>query len=298
MKRLTVPCGVLLAGAIVVWWFGVRPPSAASAPLTPDAIARLEPELCEPSALVQLLTIVPMAPHSYTTSLDPDQLALVDAYKGTGWRKVWVLRLPAAYVTQRTCDLGRQNWTGDGDNRSVSQLYELGLVVTRDGIVPVTRAAQEIRDGGLSVSVHLSNRVVNPDKRHRGNAQRAVVNGHLDARHPLRCREEEGQIPGLVRFRRIDPDGRGGIHCGSRSAEGSKWENKVFGRKIAELTYEFIADCSVNCRIYADYKGWALELMVPYERLSDWPSALDGVRTFLDDHTVHIDYDDDPTAHR
>ena len=125
-----------------------------------------------------------------------------------------------------------------------------------------------------------------------------MVNGFLDPKHPPRCREEESQIPGLVRFRRIDPNQRGGVHCGSRSAEGSKWEHKVFGRKLGELTYAFIADCSVNCRLYADYKGWDLELMFPYERLAEWSSALDGVRAFLDDHTVHIDTDDDPNARR
>jgi hypothetical protein len=298
MKRVTVPFGLLLAGALVVWWLGAHPPQAASAPLTPEAIARLEPELCEPSGLTQFLTIVPIAPHSYSTSLAPDQLALVDAYKGSGWRKVWVLRLPAAFITQRTCDLGRRNWTGDGDSRTVSQLYELGLVLTRDGILPVTRVAQEVRDGGLAVSVHLSNHVMNPDKRHRMNAQRSMVNGHLDAQHPLRCREDEGQVPGLVRFRRIDPNERGGVRCGSRGAEGSKWENKVFGRKIGELTYEFIADCSVNCRIYSDYNGWDIELMFPYERLAEWSLVLDGVHKFFDEHTAYIDHDDDPNARR
>jgi hypothetical protein len=123
------------------------------------------------------------------------------------------------------------------------------------------------------------------------------VNGILDKKHPPRCREEEGEIPGLVRFRRIDLNERGGVYCGSRSAEGTKWENRVYGRKTGELAYEFIVDCSVNCRLYADYNGWELELMFPYSQLERWSFALGSINKFLDRYTAYIEYDD-PKSHR
>src|ERR1700686_1263177 len=274
MRRLILACCLLFIAA-GAWWFGSSRTSAvASQPLTGAAIAQIEPELCSESALTQLLTIVPIAPRSLTRSMDIEQLTLVDQHKDSGLRKVWVLRLPAAYITQRTCDFGRKNWIGSGDYLRVTQLYELSLVLMEDQIVPATRAIEGKQDAGLFVTVGLNNRVWHPAKRHQMIAQRAMVNGRIDINHPQRCREEEGEIPGLVRFRRIDPNERGGTHCGSRGAEGTKWENKVYGKKIGELTYEFIVKCSVNCRIYTDYNGWDVELMFPYNQLKPWSFAL------------------------
>jgi hypothetical protein len=249
--------------------------------------------------LTQLLTIIPIPPRSFTRSTDLEQLALIDQYKGTGRRNVWVLRLPAAYITQRTCDAGRKNWTGSGgDDLRVSQSYELSLILMDDEIIPATHAIKVKHDVGLPVVVSLHNRVWHPAKRHQTNAQRAMVNGYrIDSKHPPKCREEEGEIPGLVRFRRIDTNERGGMHCGDQSANGTKWEDKVYGKKIGELTYEFIVECSVNCRLYTDYNGWDLELMFPYAQLERWSYALGGINKFLDQYTVYIEYDD-PNSRR
>src|SRR5581483_11356063 len=143
-------------------------------PLTSNAIAQLEPELCKESPLTQLLTIIPIVARSFTRSMDIEQLALVDQYKGTGWRKVWVLRLPAAYITQRTCDSGRKNWTGlGGDDLRVSQIYHLSLILTEDEILPVTHATKEQYNVGLPIDVTLYNTVWHPTKRHQTNAQSA-----------------------------------------------------------------------------------------------------------------------------
>jgi hypothetical protein len=298
MKRLILACSLLFITA-AVWWFGAgRTPSAASQALTSEAIAQLKPELCDASPLTQLLTIIPIPPRSFTRSMDLEQLALIDV-NGTDWRKVWVLRLPAAYITQRPCDSGRKNWSdrGGGD-LSVSQIYNLNLILTEDEILPVTHATKSQLDTGLPVEVTLHNWVWHPAKRHQTNAQRAMVNGYrIDSKHPPKCREEEGEIPGLVRFRRIDPNERGGMHCGDQSAKGTKWEDKVYGKKIGELTYEFIVECSVNCRLYTDYNGWHLELMFPYNQLERWSFALGSINKFLDRYTTYIEYDD-PNSHR
>jgi hypothetical protein len=291
MRRLILACGLLLIAAAAWWFVGSRTPSPADQPLTAEAIARLEPELCDASPLTQLLTIVPIPPRSFTRSADLEQLALIDQQEGSEWHKVWVLRLPAAYITQRTCDFGRKNWTGSkGDNLRVAQIYDLSLILTEDEILPVTRATREQYNIGLPIKVTLHNTVWHPAKRHQTNAQREVVNGH--GTHDPKCREEEGEIPGLVRFRRINPDERGGTYCGHQSAKGTIWEEKVYGKKIGDLTYEFIVDCSVNCRVYTDYNGWDLELMFPYTQLQRWSFAVAGVKKFLDQYTAYIDYDD------
>jgi hypothetical protein len=160
MKRLILACGLLVIAA-GTWWFGSsRTPTPASQPLTSAVIAEIEPELCNESALTQLLTIVPIAPRSFTRSMDVEQLALVDQYRGTGWRKVWILRLPAAYITQRTCDSGRKNWHGSGgDDLRVSQGYELSLILMEDRTLPATHATKEQYETGLPVAVSLRNNV-------------------------------------------------------------------------------------------------------------------------------------------
>ena len=296
MKRAILACVVVVIAAVA--WFGVRCMSSVERPLTPEDIARLEPELCSSSPLIQLLTIVPMDMRSLTSSLSTEQLALIDQYKGTGWRKVWVLRLPAAFITHRTCDSGRKNWTGTGgDDLSVSQRYELSLILTEDDAVPATRAAPGKYDNGLPVVVWLRNSVMDPARRHQAYARSSIVNGRLDREHPPRCREEEGEIAGLVRFKRIDPNERGGMHCGRQSAQGTKWENRVFGRKIGDLTYEFIVNCSVNCTLDTDYHGWKIELMFPFQQLEHWPRMLDGISRLLDRHTAYLEHDD-PNARR
>jgi len=300
MRRLILACGLLLIAAVAWWFVGSRTQSPAGQPLTAQAIAQLEPELCHESPLTQLLTIVPIPPRSFARSMDIEQLALIDQYKETAWRKVWVLRLPTAYVTQRTCDVGRKNWTGSGgDDLRVSQIYDLSLILTEDEVLPVTHATKEQYNIGLPIEVTLHNTVWHPAKRHQTNARRGMVNGYgpIDSTHPPKCREEESEIPGLVRFRRIDPDERGGMHCGDQSAKGTKWEEKVYGKKIGDLTYEFIVDCSVNCRLYTDYSGWDLEVMFPYTQLQRWSFAVASVKKFLDQYTAYIDYDD-PNSRR
>src|SRR3954447_10856930 len=153
MKRLILTCSFLFV-AVAVWFGGSWMLSAANQPLTAETISRLEPELCNGSPLTQFLTIVPIAPRSLTWSTAIEQLALVDQYKGTGRRKVWVLRLPATYVTQRTCDSGRKNWVGSGgQDLSVSQRYELGLVLMENEILPATYAAKEQREIGFPVAI-------------------------------------------------------------------------------------------------------------------------------------------------
>jgi hypothetical protein len=300
MRRLILACALLLIAAAAWWFVGGRTQLSVSQPLTSDAIAQLEPEVCNESPLTQLLTIVPIAPRSFTRSMDIEQLALIDQYKGTGWRKVWILRLPAAYITQRTCDHGCKNWTGlGGDDLRVSQIYHLSLILTEDKVVPVTHVTKEQYDVGFPIDVTLYNRVWHPTKRHQTNAPRAMVNGYgrIDSKHPAKCREEESEIPELVRFRRIDPNERGGMHCGDQSAKGTKWEEKVYGKKIGDLTYEFIVDCHVNCRLYSDYNGCGLELMFPYNQLERWSFALGSINKLLDRYTAYIEFDD-PNSHR
>ena len=235
MKRLLI-AGMLVL--VALWWLpGYFRTPPAERPLTPEAIATLEPEICNGSTITQALTaVVPMNLGSPTTKQNLEQLALIDQYKGTGRRKVWVLRMPSAYINKRACDNGRKNWVGTGgDDMKVSQRFGIGLVLLDDRTIPVTLATKDEMSRGLPVQVYLINSVVDPEKWHRGNARRARINSFIDETHPPRCREEETDF-GLVRFRRPDPDPeRSGIHCGG-IARGDKWDTKVYGKKIGTLT--------------------------------------------------------------
>jgi hypothetical protein len=298
MKRLLAGVGLALL-FVAAWSFGgLLTPSPASQQLTPAALARLEPELCKEAPWTILLTaIVPVLPESRTQGQQVEQIALIDQYKGTGWRKIWVLRIPAAYVTHRTCDSGRKNWTGEGaDDLSVSQYYELSLIVTPNAATAATLASDETKAIGIPVTVSLTNRVRDPDKRHRTYRHRSFVNNTYKDTDPPKCREEDTGF-GLVRFKRIDPNRAGGVHCGSRSGEGTIWESAIYGRKIGDMVYEFVVQCSVNCRAYTDYKGWSVELAFPHAQIAHWERMVKGVTDLLDRHTAHIE-PDDPNAQR
>ena len=193
--------------AVAVWWFFA--PDPATRPLTPAAIARLEPEMCSWGlGLTRVLTtIVPLNVGSPTRSTAVEQIALIDQYKGTGRRLVWVMRMPAAYIVHRTCDSGAQNWTGRGGNDlSVGQHYQLGLFLLDDRIVAATLATPEERDAGIAVVVHMTNTATDPAARYRFNAQRDWVIGRVNGtKDTPRCAEAPSDLPGLVTFRRADP---------------------------------------------------------------------------------------------
>jgi len=87
------------------------------------------------------------------------------------------------------------------------------------------------------------------------------------------------------------------MHCGGTSAVGSRWEKTVCGRKIGDSVYEFVVECSVNCRLYGEYQGWTMQLAFARKDLHQWSSMLSGVRGLLDRATMVIDHDDG-TAHR
>jgi hypothetical protein len=84
-------------------------PSGDLQPLTAEDVAKLEPALCQPaSSFFQAITAaLPFLVRSRTTDIAPEQIALVDHHKASGRRKAWVLRLPAAFIDERTCGAGR-----------------------------------------------------------------------------------------------------------------------------------------------------------------------------------------------
>ena len=99
--------------------------------------------------------------------MTPEQIALIDEHKASGRRKVWALRLPAAFTVSRTCDAGRKNWVGEGDSVRVSQGYELALIMQGDRIIPLSRASKGELEQGIRTRIHLKNTVRGPATIHR-----------------------------------------------------------------------------------------------------------------------------------
>ncbi|MBV8753361.1 MAG: hypothetical protein JO328_10945 [Hyphomicrobiales bacterium] len=261
-------------------------------PSISDDLSKLEPEMCStwtPSAVTArfFTSIVPLNVGSSTGSLATEQVALISQYKPEHRRKLWVLRMPAAYIMQRTCDSGRQNWVGEGDFVSVSQHYGLGFILTEDKDLAVTRSDEEQRKNGLPVYVELSNRLVNPERRHRGNADSSYVIGHV-LFHPEQpsCAEQASSVPGLVTFRRIRHDVASQMDC-----EGLLYDSGVFARKIGDRSYDIVIGCSVRCRLHSDYEGWSIEFLFDRDHLEKWQTLYDRVTRFLAAHTFHLDHD-------
>src|ERR1051325_11285313 len=102
--------------------------AACAQQLTAADVARLEPEQCsEGSSLFRTLTgALPFLSGASTRDMTIAQLTLVDQYKASRRRKVWVLRLPAAFIAEHTCDAARSNTVGSGDDLRVSQRDRLG----------------------------------------------------------------------------------------------------------------------------------------------------------------------------
>jgi hypothetical protein len=156
-------------GCLALWLVGC---SNAPAPISDD-LSQLEPERSATSALTVALTaFLPFNVGSPTRDLNLEQIALIDQYKPQQRRKLWVLRMPSAYIMQRPCDFGRKNWIGDGDYMWVSQIYGLGFVIAGGHAVPQTRASDQEQQQGIPVFVQLTNRVVDPEQWYRTNAKR------------------------------------------------------------------------------------------------------------------------------
>jgi hypothetical protein len=274
---------------ILILWlvFGRYPPIGIT-----DDLSRLEPEMCSTSTLTAIVTRtltagLPLNSGSPTDSLKPEQIALISEYKPQHRRKLWVLRMPAAYIMKRPCDNGRQNWVGAGEYIQVSQHYGLGFILAEEQDLPVTRSTDEQRKAGLPVFVELKNSLVNPERRHKGNAGSSYVIGHV-LHHPDQpsCAERVSNLPGLVTFKRINPEVVSQMDC-----EGQFYESGVFARKVGDRSYDIVIGCSVRCRMYSDYQGWNIEFLFDREHLGKWQTMYDRVTRFLASHTFHLDRD-------
>jgi hypothetical protein len=273
-----------LAGA----GFLICPHAAAAAEQIPsDELAKLEPELCNSSSsfFQSLSAALPLLVGSATRDMTPEQVALIDQYKASGRRKLWVLRLPAAFIAVRTCDAGRTNWSGEGEHLGVDQHYRLSLLVSANQSVPTTRATKSELDAGVEVDIDLYNRVRDPAFIHRIYEKGVSVIGRIGVDGPQRCRDVPSDIPGLVTFKRIDPNVQDPMDCESGHPGG------VFAKKLDDRVYDFIASCWVNCRIQRDYRGWRVEYSYHYTHLAEWQRLQDRLREFLDQHTAYLDQD-------
>jgi len=256
--------------------------------LTPEEVAKLEPELCQPaSSFFQAMTAaLPFLVGSRTADITPEQIALVDQHKASGRRKVWVLRLPAAFIDERTCDAGRKNWVGEGDDRRVSQGYRLAVIMLSDRIIPLSLASKGEFEQGIRARIYLENEMRNPASLHRAYRIFSSV-GLVDAIVPVpqRCRDVPSEIPGLVTFRRIDPSVRSWLDCEAFS------DTQLFAKKLDELTYDFLASCSFNCRVKSNYHGWDVQYLYHHTYLAEWQRIHERLTHFLDQHTVYLDED-------
>jgi hypothetical protein len=276
--------------AILILWlaFGKYP-----SPAITDDLSKLEPEMCSTSNLMAIITrfftgVIPLNVGSPTDSLETDQIALISQYKPQHYRKRWVLRMPAAYIMSRPCDSGRQNWVGTGEYVRVSQHYGLGFILIEQQELPVTRSTEEQRKAGLPVYVELDNSLVNPERRHKGNAGRSYVIGHVLHHHDQpSCAERPGSVAGLVTFQRINPEVISQMDC-----EGQFYGSGVFARKVGDRSYDIVIGCSVRCRMHSDYHGWPIQLSFDREHLDRWQTMYDRVTRFLADHTFHLDHDE------
>jgi hypothetical protein len=209
-----------------------------------------------------LTTILPMSIGSPTGDLQSEQIALISQFKPEHRRKLWVLRMPAAYIMQRTCDMGAQNWVGQDDYIQVSQRYGLGLILSDDHAVPVTRATDSQRQSGISVFVQITNSVIDPDRLHQTYATRASIHGFVVGHNDQpSCAEQPSAIPGLITFKRINPDVDSSLDC-----EGILHTLSVFARKVGDRS-DVVIECWARCMMYGDYEGWAMEYLLDREHL-------------------------------
>jgi hypothetical protein len=253
--------------------------TANTQPITADEIAKLEPEICEPgSSRFQAITgALPYLVGSL------EQIALIEQLKASSRRKVWIIRLPATFITYRTCDAGRTNWVGEGDHIDIGQHYRLSLALGEGEVLP-SRATKSALETAIRVDIDLHNLVRDPGFFRRTYAKSSIVIGRVGVNGPPRCREEPSDIAGLVTFKRIDPDVRSPSDC-----EGGR--TKVFAKKIDDLVYDFIAICAVNCLVESDYRGWRVQYSYHYAHLVAWQQLHERLREFLDQHTVYLDQD-------
>jgi hypothetical protein len=259
----------------------------AGNPPTADEIAKLEPERCEiaSSNFRAATAALPFLVGSASRDMKIEQIALIDQYKESNRRKVWIVRVPAAFISYRTCDSGRQNWTSESDSLSIGQHYQLSLVVLPDRVVPLTRASDEEKKAGVQVTVDLRNSVRDPAFRHGVYHKSSNVVGRVGTKGPPRCRDAPSDVPGLVKFKRIDPNIRHANDC-----EGS-FTNGVYTDKLGDLTYDFVVFCAVNCRARRDFVGWDVEYSYHHTKLAEWRGLHERLNVFLKRHTVHLDND-------
>ncbi len=276
-----------LLGAGAVFLFSTSYRSVSSRPITAEEIAKLEPELCQPgSGLFRSATAaLPFLVGSATQSMAVEQIALIDQYKPDGRRKLWILRMPAAFITERPCDSGRENWVGAGDDIRIHQSYRLNAVLLEDRLIPITRATDGEIERGVRIDVYLRNRVWDPKLRHQAFYQGLSVISSVGVDGPPRCRDVPSEFPGLVTFKRLDPNVRVRSDCESGHQRG------VYAKKLDNRVYEFVALCSVNCEVDRDYHGWTVKYFYPYARLAEWQRLHERLEQFLDLHTVHLDQD-------
>jgi hypothetical protein len=274
IRRLLRRLAYAGAGIFVMWLLFDRPPPPVS-----DDLSTLEPEMCSTTLTSLLTATVPMTVGSPTRDLRIEQIALIDQFKPDHRRKLWVLRLPSAYVMQRTCDLGAQNWVGEDDSLQVSQLYGLGLILSDDHAVAVTRATDGERQRGIPVFLQLTNGVVDPDRLHQSYALSYSYIG-------LSCAERPSAILGLITFKRVNADEESSMDC-----EGIMHTTSVFARKVNERTYDVLIQCLVRCVMHGDYEGWAMTYLFDREHLEQWQTIHDQVTRFVAEHTFHLDRD-------
>jgi hypothetical protein len=260
--------------------------AAAAEQLTVDEIGKLEPELCkEGSYSYRALTeALPTLAGSSTRDMTPEQIALIDQSKTSGRRKVWILKMPAAFITFRTCDAGRKNWTGEGDYLKISQNYDLDVLLLDDRVIAKTRATEDETSVGIAVKISLYNRLRDPQRLHRLNEERSWIIGRAPINGPPTCHEQPSNIAGLVVLKRIQPNAGSPLDC-----EGGR--RNAFAKKSGQQQYDFVADCQVNCQIYGDHDGWSVEYFYSLRHLEKWESIHDRLKKLLDEWTLHIDRD-------
>jgi hypothetical protein len=273
----------LIAGT---FWISTPLTVVAADQLTADEIGKLEPELCReaPYSFRAVTAALPGLAGSSTRDMAPEHIALIDQLKFSGRRKVWVLKIPAAFITFRICDAGRKNWTGEGDELRVSQIYNLDLLLLDGHVIPKTRATKDEMGSGVVVRITLQNHVADPQKLNRKYSEYSWMLGRPAVSGPPTCHEQPSSIAGLVAFKRIDPNVRGFDDCGEQ-------KNGVFAKKAEDGRYDFVLSCQVNCRVSRDYEGWSVEYLYDFRQLENWQSIHGQIRKLFDEWTVYIDHD-------
>lgn len=267
-------------------------------PLSADEAAKLQPEICQAgSSLYRIATAaLPFLAGSATRSTSLEQVALVDRYVPSGRHKVWALQLPAAFITVRTCDFGRENYLPGQPDGPVTQIYHLWLLMKGDQIVPLASASSGEIEKGIRVHITLNNRVTQPSSLHRAYKRHLFTARQIVDKSPPHCRDEPSDIADLVRFKRVDPN----VAMSGDCEDGSHWPpehrknaNKVYAKKLAELTYEFVALCTHTCVVSDDFNGWPLEYSYDFAHLKDWQRMRGAIVQFLSDHTAYQDREDE-----